>query len=287
MSKPRIFALTALAMLAFAGNSLLCRMALKHTGIDAASFTTVRLLAGALMLALVVRCRRGPAVGGGNWLSALALFAYAAGFSFAYVSLSAATGALLLFGAVQATMIAYGVWRGERLLRWQLVGFVLALGGLVGLMLPGLAAPPLPSALLMLGAGVAWGVYSLRGKGAGDPTRVTAGNFLRAVPMAVALSLLMGRHVAQEWAGIGYAVVSGALASGLGYAIWYQALPGLKATQAATVQLSVPVIAALGGMAFLGEPLSWRMVLASVAILGGIALVILEKKPATALGNKA
>ncbi len=279
MSKPRIFVLTALAMLAFAGNSLLCRMALKHTGIDAASFTTVRLLAGALMLALVVRCRRNSSVGGGNWPSALALFAYAAGFSFAYVSLSAATGALLLFGAVQATMIAYGVWRGERLLRWQLLGFVFALGGLVGLMLPGLAAPPLPSALLMLGAGVTWGVYSLRGKGAGDPTRVTAGNFLRAVPMAVALSLLMGRHFTLEWAGIGYAVVSGALASGLGYAIWYQALPGLKATQAATVQLSVPVLAALGGIAFLGEPLSWRMVLASMAILGGIALVILEKKP--------
>ncbi len=271
--------LTALAMLAFAGNSLLCRMALKHTSIDAASFTTIRLLSGAIMLALVVRCRRGPSAGGGNWPSALALFTYAAGFSFAYVSLSAATGALLLFGAVQATMIAYGVWRGERLLRWQLLGFVLALGGLVGLMLPGLAAPPLPSALLMLGAGVAWGVYSLRGKGVSDPTGVTAGNFLRAVPITAVLSLLMLNPVALDRAGIGYAVVSGALASGLGYAIWYQALPALKATQAATVQLSVPVIAALGGIAFLGEPLSWRMVLASMAILGGIALVILEKKP--------
>lgn len=287
MSKVRIMVLTALAMLAFAGNSLLCRMALKQTGIDAASFTTIRLLSGALMLALVVRCRRSPSAGGGNWPSALALFAYAAGFSFAYLSLSAATGALLLFGAVQATMIAYGVWRGERLLRWQLLGFMLALGGLVGLMLPGLAAPPLPSALLMLGAGMAWGVYSLRGKGAGDPTRVTAGNFLRAVPMAAALSLLMLNAVALDRAGVGYAIVSGALASGLGYAIWYQALPALKATQAATVQLSVPVLAALGGMVVLGEPLSWRVVLASIAVLGGIALVILEKKPATALGNKA
>lgn len=279
--------LTALAMLAFAGNSLLCRMALKHTSIDAASFTTIRLLSGALMLALVVRCQRSPSAGAGNWPSALALFAYAAGFSFAYLSLSAATGALLLFGAVQATMIAYGVWRGERLLRMQLAGFVLALGGLVGLMLPGLAAPPLPSALLMLGAGMAWGVYSLRGRGAGDPTRVTAGNFLRAVPMAAALSLLMQTPIALDRAGIGYAVVSGALASGLGYAIWYQALPALKATQAATVQLSVPVLAALGGIVFLGEPLSMRMVLASIAVLGGIALVILEKKPATAMGNKA
>lgn len=279
MSKIRIFVLTVLAMGAFAGNSLLCRMALKHTSIDAASFTTIRLLSGALMLALVVRCRRGLATGAGNWPSALALFAYAAAFSFAYVSLSAATGALLLFGAVQATMIAYGVWRGERLLRWQLVGFVLALGGLLGLMLPGLAAPPLPSALLMLGAGVAWGIYSLRGKGVGDPTRVTAGNFLRAVPITAALSLLVANPMALDRAGVGYAVLSGALASGLGYAIWYQALPALKATQAATVQLSVPVLAALGGIVFLGESLSWRMVLASIAILGGIALVILEKKP--------
>lgn len=279
MSKTRIFVLTALAMGAFAGNSLLCRMALKQTGIDAASFTTIRLLSGALTLALVVRCRRGPSTGGGNWPSALALFTYAAAFSFAYVSLSAATGALLLFGAVQATMIAYGVWRGERLLRWQLVGFVLALGGLLGLMLPGLAAPPLPSALLMLGAGVAWGVYSLRGKGVGDPTRVTAGNFLRAVPITAALSLLMVNHFALDPAGVGYAVLSGALASGLGYAIWYQALPALKATHAATVQLSVPVLAAMGGIVFLGEPPTWRMVLASIAILGGIALVILEKKP--------
>ncbi|MDO8251978.1 MAG: DMT family transporter [Rhodoferax sp.] len=287
MSKARMILLTALAMLAFAGNSLLCRMALKHTSIDAASFTTIRLLSGALMLALVVRCQRNPSAGGGNWPSALALFAYAAGFSFAYLSLSAATGALLLFAAVQATMIAYGVWQGERLLRMQLVGFVLALGGLVGLMLPGLAAPPLPSALLMLGAGMAWGVYSLRGKGAGDPTRVTAGNFLRAVPITAALSLLMLTPVALDRAGVGYAIVSGALASGLGYAIWYQALPALKATQAATVQLSVPVLAVLGGMVFLGEPLTMRMVLASIAVLGGIALVILEKKPATAMGNKA
>jgi drug/metabolite transporter (DMT)-like permease len=285
MSKARIVVLTALAMLAFAGNSLLCRMALKQTSIDAASFTTIRLLSGALMLALLVRCQRSPSAGAGNWPSALALFAYAAGFSFAYLSLSAATGALLLFGSVQATMIAYGVWQGERLLRWQLLGFVLALGGLLGLMLPGLAAPPLPSALLMLGAGMAWGVYSLRGKGAGDPTRVTAGNFLRAVPITLALSLLMLKPVALDGAGVAYAVLSGALASGLGYAIWYQALPALKATHAATVQLSVPVLAALGGVVFLGEPLALRMVLASLAILGGIALVILERKPASAARN--
>lgn len=278
MSTARTVALTSLAMLAFAGNSLLCRMALKHTSIDATSFTTIRLIAGALMLWLLVRWQRRARTDGGNWPSAVALFAYAAGFSFAYVSLTAATGALLLFGAVQATMVGYGVWHAERLQRLQLAGLVLALGGLIGLLLPGLAAPPLLGSLLMLGAGVAWGVYSLRGKGAGDPTQVTAGNFLRAVPFTLALSLLMFKDLALDPAGVGYAVLSGALASGIGYALWYQALPALQATQAATVQLSVPLLAALGGIVFLMEPLSWRVVLASLAILGGIALVILEKK---------
>ena len=277
LSRARILALTALAMLAFAGNSLLCRVALKHTAIDPASFTTIRLLAGALTLWLVVQARRSTAAGQGNWLSALALLAYAAGFSFAYVSLPAATGALLLFGAVQATMIGHGLRTGERLGRMQLLGLALACGGLVGLLLPGLSAPPLAGSVFMLGAGIAWGIYSLRGKGAGDPTRVTAGNFLRAVPIAAALNLIMLRGAHPDPAGIGYAVLSGALASGIGYAVWYTVLPALKATHASTVQLSVPVIAAVGGVAFLGEALSLRLVLASVAILGGIALVILEK----------
>ena len=211
-------------------------------------------------------------------MSAFALFVYAAGFSFAYVNLPAATGALLLFGAVQATMIGYGVWVGESLRRLQLVGLMLAFGGLVGLLLPGLSAPPLYSSVLMLGAGVAWGIYSLRGKGAGDPTKVTAGNFLRAVPIAAALSVLMLNDTSLDIAGFWYAVSSGALASGIGYVIWYTALPALKATNAATIQLSVPVIAALGGIVFLGEVITLRLVLASVAILGGIALVILEKQ---------
>ncbi len=278
MSYARIIALTSLAMIAFAGNSLLCRAAFKHTNIDAASFTTIRLISGAVMLWLVARIRRGTLIGGGNWLSAFALFAYAAGFSFAYVSLPAATGALLLFSAVQATMIGYGVWAGERFLKLQFVGLLLAFGGLVGLLLPGLSAPPLYGSVLMLGAGVAWGVYSLRGKGAGDPTQVTAGNFLRTVPIAAALSVLMLSSTSLDNAGFWYAVSSGALASGIGYAIWYTALPALKSTHAATVQLSVPVIAALGGIVFLGEPMTLRLVLASVAILGGIALVILEKQ---------
>lgn len=278
MSRLRIVALIALAMIAFAGNSLLCRLALKDTAIDAASFTTLRLLSGAVMLWLVVRLRGGARSGAGSWLSALALFAYAAGFSFAYLSLPAATGALLLFGAVQATMIGHGLWRGERLRGAQTVGLVLALGGLVGLLLPGLSAPPMFGSVMMLGAGAAWGIYSLRGRGAGDATRVTAGNFLRAVPIAVALSLLMLDKASVDGAGLLYAVASGALASGLGYAIWYTALPAIKATTAATVQLSVPVIAALGGILFLGEAITLRLALASMAILGGIALVILEKR---------
>jgi drug/metabolite transporter (DMT)-like permease len=280
MSYVRIIVLTTLTMIAFASNSLLCRAALKDTGIDPASFTTIRLISGAMMLWLVVSLSRGTHTGRGNWLSAFALFAYAASFSFAYVSLPAATGALLLFGAVQTTMIGHGIWAGERLLRLQFAGLVLALAGLVGLLLPGLTAPPVIGSLLMLGAGVAWGVYSLRGRGAGNPTRVTAGNFLRAVPFAAALSVLMVDRSSLDSAGFWYAVASGALASGIGYAIWYTALPALKATKAATVQLSVPVIAALGGIVFLGEPLTLRLILSSVAILGGIALVILEKQHA-------
>lgn len=278
MSRTRIVLLTTLAMLAFAGNSLLCRAALHHTNIDAASFTTIRLISGALMLWLVVSMRRGNPAGGGNWLSAFALFTYAAAFSFAYISLTAATGALLLFGAVQVTMIGHGLWKGERFHNWQLVGLVLALGGLAGLLMPGLSAPPLEGAILMLAAGVAWGVYSLRGKAVGDPTRVTTGNFLRSIPFAVVLSALTYQTTMPDMAGAGIAVLSGALASGIGYAIWYAALPALKATSAATVQLSVPVIAAVGGILFLGEVLTLRLVLASLAVLGGIALVIVEKR---------
>jgi drug/metabolite transporter (DMT)-like permease len=280
----RILALTSLAMLAFAGNSLLCRAALDHTRIDAASFTTIRLLSGALVLWLIVRLRASAVPGTGNWPSAFALFAYATGFSFAYIGLPAATGALLLFGAVQATMIGHGLWRGERLAPLQWSGVMLALCGLVMLLLPGLAAPPLHSAGLMLCAGIAWGAYSLRGKVAGDPTQVTAGNFLRAVPFALALSLSMSSRAIVDSIGVGYAITSGALTSGLGYAIWYTALPALKSTQAATVQLSVPLIAALGAMLLLGEAMTLRLFLAAVAIVGGIALVIVRGPSRAASG---
>jgi len=272
-------------MTAFAGNSLLCRLALKDARIDAASFTCLRLISGATMLWLLVLRRGRPTGDRGNWISALALFVYAAGFSFAYVSLPTATGALLLFGAVQATMIGHGLWNGERLRMPQLAGLVLAVGGLVGLLLPGLSAPPLLGSCLMLGAGVAWGVYSVRGKGAVDSLRVTAGNFLWTVPLAVALGAIAFRQASVDKAGIAYAIVSGALASGVGYAIWYAVLPSLKATTAATVQLSVPVLAALGGIILLGELLTLRLVLTSTAILGGIALVILEKRRGQAEGR--
>lgn len=272
----RIALLTALTMLAFAGNSLLCRAALEGTDIDPASFTAIRLLSGALCLLVITLWKRPPAPRGGSWISSLALFAYAAAFSYAYLSLTAATGALLLFGAVQATMIGYGVWKGERFHALQLAGLLLAVGGLIGLMAPGVEAPPFLGAVLMLGAGVAWGCYSIRGHGGGDPIRVTAGNFALSVLPALALVVLMGEGISLDTAGVAYAVASGAVASGIGYAIWYTVLPALRSTTAATVQLSVPVIAALGGVWLLGESLNLRLVLASVAILGGIWLVIMR-----------
>lgn len=279
MPAVRILVLTLLAMLAFAANSLLCRLALKDTAIDAASFTAIRVASGALALWLIVhlRSRHGAVQGSGNWTSALALFAYAAAFSYAYLSLTAATGALLLFGAVQVTMFAYGLWRGERLRALQWIGFAAALAGLVGLLMPGLQAPPWQGALLMLAAGCAWGVYSLRAKGSGDPTVVTAGNFMRALPFALILSAAAFPWARVDLAGAVYALLSGALASGVGYAIWYAALPGLRSSSAATVQLSVPLLAAAGGMLLLGEPLTPRLMVAALAILGGIALVIFSK----------
>ncbi len=266
-------------MIAFAGNSLLCRMALKHTVIDPGTFTSIRMLSGALALWIIVSLQTRSRARSGNWPSALALFAYAAAFSFAYVDLSAGMGALLLFGAVQATMILFGLSKGERMNRWQGIGLATALGGLVALVLPGLSAPPPGSATLMVIAGVAWGVYSLRGKGTGDPLVTTAGNFLRTVPLAAGLSLLLLSMAHADIRGVAYAIASGGLTSGVGYAIWYTALRGLTATGAATVQLSVPVIAALGGVLLLSEPITLRLLGASAAILGGIALVIARQKP--------
>ncbi len=306
-------------MIAFASNSLLCRAALKHTGIDAASFTFIRIFSGAAALWLIMQTRRrfivertaAPLVErsssgsslitrhsslkSGNWLSAFALFAYAAAFSFAYNTLSAGTGALLLFGAVQATMILWGFRKGERLRAIQILGLLLALAGLVMLVFPGLSAPPLVGSILMLAAGVAWGVYSLRGKVKGqsgppvgrtrpvassdrDAIAATAGNFLRAVPFAALVSLVMIRQVRLDSVGLVYALISGAITSGVGYVIWYLVLSELKASSAATVQLSVPVLAATGGILLLGEPITLRYIIASIAVLGGIFLVVIERQ---------
>jgi len=276
----RIVLLTALAMLAFAGNSLLCRIALRDTAIDAASFTAIRIGSGALVLALLLRSRGARPTAGGSWLAALALFSYAAFFSFAYRELSAATGALLLFGAVQMTMMGFGLFAGERVGGIKLAGLVLALGGLVALLLPGLAAPPIAGAALMAAAGISWGVYSILGKSLGEPIAATGGNFMRALPFAAALSLAGMNQSSMDLRGVLYAVLSGAITSGLGYVIWYAALPSLKSTQAAIVQLSVPAIAALGGALLLAEPITERLLLASAAILGGIALTTMGKRPA-------
>ncbi|WP_427913423.1 DMT family transporter [Ramlibacter sp. MMS24-I3-19] len=273
MPHGRLTALTTLVMIAFAGNSLLCRMALKGTALDPATFTVVRIISAAVVLAVIAQWRHRPSHRAGNWRSALALFAYAAAFSYAYVSLTAATGALLLFGAVQATMIGWGVFRGERMRPHQLGGLVLALAGLIGLLLPGLSSPPLDGSVLMLLAGIAWGVYSLRGKGADDPAQVTAGNFLRAVVPALLLGLLGLPWAHWDTRGVACALASGAITSGMGYAVWYSVLPALRATTAAVVQLSVPFIAAFGGILFLSESLTIRLVLASVAVISGIAAV--------------
>ncbi|MEJ7686569.1 MAG: DMT family transporter [Variovorax sp.] len=275
----RTAALTLLAMLAFASNSLLCRLALQHTAIDAASFTSVRLASGALVLMLLVVWRDRGRVGAapwaaGDWPSALVLFVYAAGFSFAYRSLTAATGALLLFGVVQTVMIGWGLWRGERLRSMQWLGLTAASTGLLVLLLPGLATPSLSSGGLMAAAGAAWAVYSLRGRNAGDATAVTAGNFIRAVPLTLALSAALWTQARWDGAGLVLALASGALASGLGYAVWYIALRGLSTTSAAVSQLCVPALAAAGGVLLLGEVLTARLLVASVAVLGGVALMI-------------
>ena len=285
-SPARTAALTGIALLAFAGNSLLCRAALRHTAIDAATFTSVRLVSGALMLAVWVgwrsrQQRAGPGwLQAGDWVSALALFVYAAGFSFAYLSLSAATGALLLFGVVQTSMIGWGLWRGERLRPLQWLGLAAAGAGLVWLLLPGLATPSLAAGVLMACAGLGWAVYTLRGRAAGDATAVTAGNFMRAAPLALALSLLTLAQARSDAAGLALALASGALASGLGYAVWYTALRGLSATRAAILQLGVPVLASAGGVLLLGEPLTPQLLIASMAVLGGVALVIIGRPAA-------
>ncbi|HOX20695.1 MAG TPA: DMT family transporter [Gemmatimonadales bacterium] len=272
--------LTALALLAFAGNSILCRLALGSHAISPAGFTAVRLGAGAAALWLLVALRTGgvPKLAG-QWASAAALFAYAAAFSFAYVSLGAGTGALILFGAVQLTMILAGLRAGERPAAAEWIGLGLAVSGLVVLVFPGLTSPAPAGAALMAAAGVAWGVYSLRGRGSAEALRNTAGNFLLTVPMAALLLAVAGGTAGWTARGALLAAISGALASGVGYAIWYTALPSLTATRAALVQLLVPVIAAAGGVALLGEAVPLRLPIAAALVLGGVALAVTSRSP--------
>lgn len=270
--------LTAIAMLAFAANSLLCRLALGQELIDAASFTSVRVVSGSVTLCLIVLLRRRPHVRStASWRTAVALFVYMACFSFAYRSLSAGTGALVLFGAVQLTMFTVALREGEHfsLLSWA--GFAAAILGLIYLVSPGLTAPDLVGAGLMAAAGIAWGFYSLLGRGATDPLEATARNFVYAVPLALIVSLLSFSALKSSPGGLALAVASGALASGCGYVIWYAALAGLTGVRAATVQLIVPAIAAFGGIVMLAEPVTLRLLTASAATLGGVAMVVMQR----------
>ena len=274
MTPPRLIARTTLTMIAFAANSVLCRMALKETGIDAASFTSLRLLSGAAMLWLLMRWQQQAPLQHGTWRSALALFIYAVALSFAYRSINTGAGALMLFGAVQATMLIAGFIAGERMSRLQSAGFVAALAGLVILVSPGVEAPSVLDSLLMLASGVAWGIYSLWGRGLANPAAATAGNFLRAAPPALALAVIALPWLQWDARGALYAVLSGAVTSALGYVLWYRVLQHLRAMTASTVQLSAPIIAALGGVLLLGEAFTADLLLASVLILGGIWLVL-------------
>ena len=282
ISSVKIFLYTVLALIAFAANSLLCRLALSQNAIDAATFSAVRLASGAIILLIIALAvnRKSAFSSNANSVSAFLLFLYAVAFSFAYLSLSAGTGALILFGAVQATMIIYALFKGERFLRSEWFGLLLAIAGLIYLLLPGLAAPSLSGAALMLVAGIAWGFYSLLGRGAKNPLTNTANNFLYSLPFVFAVNLvifLFGNvHVSAN--GILLAILSGALTSGLGYVIWYAALKGLTSIQAAMVQLAVPVLAAISGIVILSETLSMRLIISAIMILGGIALAVLSRQ---------
>lgn len=275
--------LTLLALSAFAANSLLCRLALLNGAIDPASFTSIRLLSGAITLVILVRSSARPSEVRGSWTSASLLALYAIPFAFAYGYLGAGMGALILFGAVQSTMILGSYRAGERLGPVQWAGLLLAFGGLTWLVLPGVHAPSIIGTGLMLVAGAAWGAYSLRGRGAGSSAlALTASNFLRATPIALGVSLMQYRAMNFSPRGVMLAVASGAIASGLGYVVWYRVLPDLRPSTASVVQLGVPPMAALGGILLLGEQLTLRLLTASAIVLGGIALTLLTRKPSTA-----
>ncbi len=281
----RLFLLTSLAMIAFAANSVLGRLGLVETEIGAGSFALIRLVSGAVTLALI--CLLQTKRLSGSWAGGLSLLAYAVFFSYAYIALPAGTGAIILFAVVQITMLGWGIARGERLSAWQWSGFIVALIALVWLVSPSVEAPPLLAAASMAFAGIGWGAYSLLGRGAGDPTASTAGNFLRASLLAIPIigfAAPFGTEPIPPGDGVFLAIISGAITSGLGYAIWYMALKDLTATRAGIAQLSVPAIAAIGGVLFLAEPITLRFALATLAILVGVAIAILTP---TARSSKA
>ena len=277
VARPIIY--TSVAMLAFAGNSIICRLALRDGAIDPASFTSVRLLAGAaaLLLIFAVTRRNTTFRAHGSWLSAFALFVYAATFSFAYLSLSAGAGALILFAFVQGTMIAMGLWSGDRPSGMEWLGWTLAIAGVTWLVLPGVEAPPAGGALLMALSGIAWGIYSIRGRTESDALGATTTNFLMSVVFVIALVAMTFADADISARGVLLAVTSGALTSGIGYVIWYAALDYLDTMQAAMVQLTVPAIAAAGGVALLAEPVSMRLLVSSALILGGISISVVRK----------
>ena len=276
----KIVLYTGFALIAFAFNSILCRMALGSGEADAASFTGVRLASGAMMLALIAASsgKTKKAIKSGHWASAFFLFLYAIAFSFAYLGLTAGTGALILFGSVQMTIVGVALAKGDRPRAFEWVGLVAAFGGLVYLVFPGLSSPPLMASILMSSAGIAWGFYTIRGKGSNDPLADTAGNFLRSVPMIVVVAMVILPQLEITLRGFILAVLSGALASGLGYTVWYAALKHHTPTRTAVLQLSVPVLVAILGMVLLGEAATARLYIAGTLILGGIAMTVVRKK---------
>ena len=274
----KTFLYTSFALIAFA-NSVLCRLALGEHSIDAASFTVIRLISGAVTLVVILRLRDGgnKSTSTVNWISTLMLFLYAVTFSFAYITLNTATGALIIFGSVQMTMILITLRSGHRLHVAELLGVIIAFAGFVYLVLPNVNSPSMTGFILMTVAGIAWGIYTLRGRGSTNPLGDTANNFSRTIPLVAVLALIAIPYVDLSIKGMILAFLSGAVASGIGYTIWYTALGGLSAIQAAVVQLLVPVIAAVGGVVFVSESVSVRLVIAAVMILGGILIVVLGK----------
>ena len=288
----KLVLLTALTMIAFAANSVIGRMAIGSGDtalIDPAGYSAVRLISGALVLAVLVvltgsNGKRSPRFQSGSWISAFALFAYAVAFSYAYVALEAGIGALILFACVQATMIGWALKEGDRPSGLEWAGLVTAFGAFIWLVSPGLSAPDPWAAALMALSGAAWGVYSLRGRGLPDPLKATADNFMRSLAFLIALGVIVvltGHGLQASGRGVLLAIVSGAVTSGVGYALWYRVLRQIGATQGAIVQLTVPVIATIGGSLFLGEAWTLRLVASSLLILGGVAVAIIAKQRRT------